>query len=88
MGDDLEFHDLLATAYLSTQDYDNAAKAYESLVQQNRNEARWWYGLASSWDSLGRSRDAILAYEQAMNLPNLSATLRQRSQVRVAEIGN
>ncbi len=88
VSEDLEYHDLLATAYLSTQDYSNAAKTYEALVQHNRNEARWWYGLASSWDSLGRNRDAALAYEQAMNLPNLSATLRQRSQVRVAEIGN
>ena len=88
VADDLEFHDLLATAYLSAQDFANAASTYESLVQLNRNEARWWYGLASSWDSLGRNRDARLAYEQAMNLPNLSASLRQRSQIRVAEIGN
>lgn len=88
VSDDFEFHDLLATAYLSTQDFANAAKTYEALVQQNRGEARWWYGLATSWDSLGRNRDATLAYEQALKLPNLSASLRQRSQVRLAEIGN
>jgi len=88
VSDDFEFHDLMATAYLSTQDFANAAKTYEALVQQNRGEARWWYGLATSWDSLGRNRDATLAYEQALKLPNLSASLRQRSQVRLAEIGN
>lgn len=87
IANDLEYHDLLATAYLSARDFDNAAKTYEQLVQTNRGEARWWYGLASAWDSLGRYRDAALAYEQAIKLPNLSASLRQRSQVRVAEIG-
>lgn len=85
--EDIEYHDLLATAYLSSQDYQSAARTYETLVQQNRSEARWWYGLASAWDALGRSRDAALAYEQAMKLPSLSAALRQRSQQRVAEIG-
>ncbi|MCP5357090.1 MAG: tetratricopeptide repeat protein [Pseudomonadales bacterium] len=85
--EDIEYHDLLATAYLSSQDYESAARTYEALVQQNRSEARWWYGLASAWDALGRARDAALAYEQAMKLPSLSAALRQRSQQRIAEIG-
>lgn len=84
---DVEYHDILATAYLSMQDFDNAAKSYEALVQQNRAEGRWWYGLAYSWESLGRQRDARLAYEEALKLPNLSAALRQRSQQRIAEMG-
>ena len=85
--EDIEYHDLLATAYLSSQDYESAASTYEALVQRNRSEARWWYGLASAWDALGRTPDAAAAYEQAMKLPSLSASLRQRSQQRVAEIG-
>ena len=84
---DVEYHDILATAYLSVQDYDKAAQSYEALVQQNRGEGRWWYGLASAWDSLGRTRDAGLAYQEALKLPNLSAALRQRSQQRVADLG-
>jgi MSHA biogenesis protein MshN len=85
--DDVEYHDILATAYLSVQSYDKAAQSYEALVQQNRSEGRWWYGLASAWDSLGRTRDAGLAYQQALKLTNLSAALRERSQQRVAELG-
>ena len=85
--DDVEYHDILATAYLSVQSYDKAAMSYEALVQQNRGEGRWWYGLASAWDSLGRTRDAGLAYQEALKLPNLSAALRQRSQQRVADLG-
>lgn len=85
--DDIEYHDILATAYLSVQDYEKAALSYEALVQQNRGEGRWWYGLASAWDSLGRTRDAGLAYKQALDLPSLSAALRQRSQQRVMDLG-
>ena len=85
--DDVEYHDILATAYLSVQDYGKAALSYEALVQQNRGEGRWWYGLASAWDSLGRTRDAGLAYQEALKLPNLSAALRQRSQQRVTDLG-
>lgn len=85
--EDVEYHDILATAYLSVQNYEKAAQSYEALVQQNRGEGRWWYGLASAWDSLGRTRDAGLAYQQALKLPNLTASLRQRSQQRVTELG-
>lgn len=84
---DIEYHDILATAYLSAQDFENAARSYEALVQRSRDEARWWYGLATAWDNLGKTRDAALAYEQATKLPSLSAALRQRSQQRIAEIG-
>lgn len=85
--EDTEYHDILATAYLSVQNYEKAAQSYEALVQQNRAEGRWWYGLASAWDSLGRTRDAGLAYQEALKLPNLSAALRQRGQQRIAELG-
>ncbi len=83
---DNEYHDLLATAQLSTMDFVGAAKSYQSLVQQNRNEARWWYGLAAAWDGQGREAEALQAYQQALNLPSLSAGLRQRSEQRVAEL--
>ncbi|MES3007219.1 MAG: hypothetical protein V4751_05555 [Pseudomonadota bacterium] len=84
---DNEYHDLLATARLSSLDFAGAATSYEALVQQNRNEARWWYGLAAAWDGQGRGPDALQAYEQALALPSLSAGLRQRSQQRVIELG-
>lgn len=83
---DSEYHDLLATAQLSSMDFAGAAKSYQSLVQQNRNEARWWYGLAAAWDGQGREAEALQAYQQALNLPSLSAGLRQRSEQRVAEL--
>lgn len=83
---DNEYHDLLATAQLSAMDFAGAAKSYQSLVQQNRNEARWWYGLAAAQDGLGRETEALRAYQQALSLPSLSAGLRQRSEQRVTEL--
>jgi len=83
---DNEYHDLLATAQLSTMDFAGAAKSYQSLVQQNRNEARWWYGLAAAQDGLGRETEALQAYQQALSLPTLSAGLRQRSEQRVTDL--
>lgn len=83
---DSEYHDLLATAQLSTMDFVSAAKSYQALVQQNRSEARWWYGLAAAFDGQGREAEALQAYQQALNLPSLSAGLRQRSEQRVTEL--
>lgn len=83
---DSEYHDLLATAQLSTMDFVGAAKSYQALVQQNRSEARWWYGLAAAFDGQGREAEALQAYQQALNLPSLSAGLRQRSEQRVTEL--
>ncbi|MDP2282598.1 MAG: hypothetical protein Q8L06_00555 [Pseudohongiella sp.] len=80
---DTEYHDLLASAYLAARQYEGAVGSYQALLQQNSNEARWWYGLAASLDALGRSTDAVAAYEQALKLPALSEALRQASLQRV-----
>lgn len=80
---DTEFHDLMATAFLSTQQYDFASATYQSLLQQNAAEGRWWYGLAAAYDARGQSQDAALAYERALQQVNLSPSLRQASQTRL-----
>lgn len=80
---DTEFHDLLATAYLSQQNYDRAILAYQMLLQQNQDVGRWWYGLGVSFDAVGRSADAASAYQQALQTSDMTATLRQRSQDRL-----
>ncbi len=80
---DTEFHDLMATAFLSTQQYDFATATYQSLLQQNAAEGRWWYGLAASFDARGQSQDAAVAYERALQQVNLSPSLRQASQTRL-----
>ena len=83
VGSDTEYHDLLASAYLASRQYEGSVVSYQALLQQDSNEARWWYGLAASLDALGRSADAMAAYEQALKLPSLSESLRQASMQRV-----
>lgn len=83
VASDTEYHDLLASAYLASRQYEGSVVSYQALLQQDSNEARWWYGLAASLDALGRSADAMTAYEQALKLPSLSESLRQASMQRV-----
>ena len=83
---DPEYHDVLATALLSGQDYERAAQTYRALLQQDQTTGRWWYGMAASYDALGRTQEAGNAYEQALQQSNLTPGLRQNSQQRLAAI--
>lgn len=81
---DLEYHEILATAQLASRDYEGALISYSGLVRQDQNQGRWWYGFAASQDSLGNLNAARQGYSRAVNLSNLSANLRRRSQERLA----
>lgn len=83
---DLEYHDILATAQLASRDYQGALISYTELVQQDQSQGKWWYGFAASQDLLGNSNAARQGYSQAVSLPNLSASLRRRSQERLASL--
>lgn len=87
IGEDIEYHDILATAQLANRDYEGALMSYTSLVQQDRSQGKWWYGFAASQDSLGNNEAARQGYSQAMQLSNLSASLRRRSQERLTLLG-
>ncbi|HDZ09340.1 tetratricopeptide repeat protein [Pseudohongiella sp.] len=80
---DTEYHDLLATAYLSAQRYDSAAVSYRMLLQQDESVGRWWYGMGSALEAQGRLADAISAYDRALRSGGLSVTLRQNSQQKL-----
>jgi MSHA biogenesis protein MshN len=80
---DTEYHDLLATAYLSAQRYDNAVVSYQMLLQQDESVGRWWYGMATAFEGQGRIADAIGAFDRALRSGGLSVTLRQNSQQKL-----
>lgn len=83
---DTEYHDLLASAYLASSQHESASDSYRSLLQQNAAEGRWWFGLASSLDALGRSVEALTSYERALQQGSLAQNLRQISQQRAQAI--
>lgn len=84
VAEDLEYHEILATAQLASRDYEGALISYSNLVQQNRSQGKWWYGFAFSQDSLGNDQVARQAYNRAIQQPNLSTNLRRHSQDRLA----
>lgn len=83
---DAEYHDLMATAQLADRQYPAALATYQGLLQLDPEVGRWWYGMATALESLGRVPEAANAYERASQQADLSLTLRQRSQQRLQEL--
>lgn len=83
INEDLEYHEILATAQLASRDYTGALNSYTQLVRQDRTQGRWWYGFAASQDSLGNRQAARQGYDQALQQSNLSPNLRRRIQERL-----
>ncbi len=88
LSEDPEYHEFLAMAQLASENYEGATLSYSGLVQLDRSQGKWWYGFASAQDLLGNQEVALEAYIQAMQIPNLSASLRQRSQQRLNVLRN
>ncbi len=86
MVDDSEYHDLLASAQLSSRDFSGAVISYRGLVQHDQTQGKWWYGFAAAHDQLGNLGEARQAYSRAIQYSNLSANLRRRSQERLGAL--
>lgn len=83
VSQDIEYHEILATAQLASRDFEGASMSYTTLVQQDQTQGKWWYGFAASQDSLGNQQAARQAYSRAIAQANLSPNLRRRSQERL-----
>jgi len=88
VAEDLEYHEILASAQLASRDYDGAVLSYTGLVQQDQSQGRWWYGFAAAQDALGNMTAARQAYARAIEKSNLSTSLRRRSQDRLTALSN
>jgi MSHA biogenesis protein MshN len=87
VADDLEYHEILASAQLATKDFAGASISYSSLVGENQREGKFWYGYAASQELLGNTEVAKQAYAQALRQASLTAGLRRRSQDRLLALG-
>ncbi|MDH7942695.1 tetratricopeptide repeat protein [Pseudohongiella sp. SYSU M77423] len=83
---DIEYHDMLATALLASQNFREAINTYQALLSQNDAVGRWWYGLAVALDTIGRRPEAADAYQQAARREDLPPALREQSRERLALI--
>lgn len=86
ISSDLEYHEILASAQLTSRDFDGAILSYTGLVQQDQTQGRWWYGFAAAQDAKGNTTAAKQAYSRALEKPNLSTNLRRRSQDRLTAL--
>ena len=84
---DSEYHDLLASSQLASGDFEGASISYRNLVRTDQGQGKWWYGFAAAQEMLGNLPTAREAYTLAMQQPNLSASLRRRSQDRLNRLG-
>jgi predicted Zn-dependent protease len=87
IADDLEYHEILASAQLATKDFAGASITYSSLVGENQREGKFWYGYAAAQELLGNTDVAKQAYARAVQQASLSPSLRRRSQDRLVALG-
>lgn len=81
--EDVEYHEILASAQLATKDFAGAAISYSELVGADQSQGKYWYGYAAAQELLGNTNVARQAYARAVQQASLSANLRRRSQDRL-----
>jgi len=70
-----EYYALLAAYYQRFGFSAKAAETYASLLEYDNESANWWAGLAIALDSSKQYKDAVNAYKQALDIPDLSPEL-------------
>lgn len=66
----------LATLLQQDGRYGQAATRWAELIAYDDSRSAWWVGLAIALESEQRAQSAARAYAQALELPDLSASLR------------
>ena len=68
-----EYHALYAGILQEKGRHEQAAVEYRNLLREQGSNGAWWMGLAISLEALSRKSDAIVAYKNALNTPQLNA---------------
>jgi tetratricopeptide (TPR) repeat protein len=84
--ENLEYFALMASYYQQEGQFAEAVDTYSLLLEQNSDIADWWVGMAIGLDQMQRYNDAVLAYRQALALPNLKSSLASFSQSRLQQL--
>lgn len=70
----VDFYALKAAALQKTNQHAQSVQVFQQLARQQPEQARWWLGMALSYDALQQPEQALLAYRQvAVNGSGLSA---------------
>ncbi len=79
---------LLAVLYQQQKQHDRALELYRMLVGREPGLPSHWVGAAISLEALGNPEEALAAYRQAVNLPNLAPALRTYANDRIEILGS
>ena len=69
----LEYHALYAGILQEKGEHARAAVVYRNLLRYQPSNGAWWMGLAISLEAMSRKNDAIIAYRNALNTPQLNS---------------
>ncbi len=83
----VDFYALKAAALQKTNQHPQAVQVFQQLARQQPDQARWWLGMALSFDALQQPAQALLAYRQAtVNGQTLSAGSLDYVKKRIAAL--
>jgi MSHA biogenesis protein MshN len=83
----VDFYALKAAALQKTNQHPQAVQVFQQLARQQPDQARWWLGMALSYDALQQPAQALLAYRQAtVNGQTLSAGSLDYVKKRIAAL--
>jgi Flp pilus assembly protein TadD len=82
----LEYHALYAGILQQKEEYDRAALIYRNLLRYQSSNGAWWLGLAISLEAMSRKNDAMIAYRNALNTPQLSPESLQFVKDRLSRL--
>lgn len=60
-----DFYALKAAALQKTHQHAQSVQVFQQLARQQPDQARWWLGMALSFDAMQQQPQALLAYRQA-----------------------
>lgn len=82
-----DFYALKAAALQKTSQHAQAIQVFQQLARQQPQQARWWLGMALSYDAMSQSEQALHAYRQvAGNGFGLSAESLNYVKKRIAAL--
>lgn len=82
-----DFYALKAAALQKTSQHPQAVQVFQQLARQQPEQARWWLGMALSYDAMSQSEQALHAYRQvAVNGVGLSAQSLDYVKKRIAAL--
>ena len=78
-----EYYATLAALYEKTHDLKKAGEIYQLLLRVEPNNGMYWFGLALAEEAQDENNQAMIAYQNALNDPNIKKELQVYALARL-----